>query len=554
MKKRLYLFLILFFIICSVFIYAQIKPSGNPPSPWWSPRPITAQGYINAICSSGTTSYQAWCSWLRSHPNDVPPSYYSTTSSTCTVNGGYCSTDSQCCSHTCTNGYCSPGQTNCGTCPSGTFCYGNVCSSCSSLYACLKNDGTRINCGPSRCETNTALTTCGTCSSGQTCSNGQCITQTLTPSVRIISPNGGEKWQIGSSYIIQWSTQNIPLDAKINLEIYEEGTDREFATAIYHGLTASVTSYNWLITTFPVPNKNYWVLIKIVGSNGLYLASDISDAPFSIITQQSQCKSNGSSCSSTGIACCNGNCCGGVCRSLKSAGEICELNCVCSSGLCYNGKCTATTNMMISGYVKTSNGNPINGVTIQAQYGCSGSGGSSTSPTSTTNSNGYYNITTSNWGTCNSAYLYVSKSGCTFTPNNVYVTGNVVIKNIRGDCSSQSGLNEDQLIFCEAANDGNNCDMLQSLGIVTKEQCCSNLNLCCSSSNIVSTTEFKVVFINAIRDYLAHPNSAKLNWNEIKDLALVYLSITSNTTQVDLSGIGNYSQERLIDIYNKAKN
>jgi len=52
------------------------KPSGDPPTVWWSPRPTTAQEYINAICGSGDSNYQAWCAWLGSRPQCVPSSRY----------------------------------------------------------------------------------------------------------------------------------------------------------------------------------------------------------------------------------------------------------------------------------------------------------------------------------------------------------------------------------------------------------------------------------------------------------------------------------------------
>ncbi len=75
-KKLLILFFAAFLLVVGVQVVFAAKPEGNPPSPWWSPRPETAQLYISAICGSGDPTYQAWCAWLTEHPEDVPASYY----------------------------------------------------------------------------------------------------------------------------------------------------------------------------------------------------------------------------------------------------------------------------------------------------------------------------------------------------------------------------------------------------------------------------------------------------------------------------------------------
>ncbi|MCX6711461.1 MAG: MopE-related protein [Candidatus Woesearchaeota archaeon] len=46
-----------------------------------------------------------------------------------------------------------------------------------------------------------------------------------------------------------------------------------------------------------------------------------------------------------------------------------------------------------------------------------------------------------------------------------------------------NSLSDIQLSACESADNNNNCNLLQDIGIVTQEQCCSDLNLCCSESN-----------------------------------------------------------------------
>jgi len=89
-KKILVFVFIAFLLLIGIqFVLAQTqtKPSGSPPSPWWSPSPSSAQSYISAICGSGDPIYQAWCSWLTAHPEDVPASYYPAPTVTYAISG-----------------------------------------------------------------------------------------------------------------------------------------------------------------------------------------------------------------------------------------------------------------------------------------------------------------------------------------------------------------------------------------------------------------------------------------------------------------------------------
>ena len=122
------------------------------------------------------------------------------------------------------------------------------------------------------------------------------------------------------------------------------------------------------------------------------------------------------------------------------------------------------------------------------------------------------------------------------------VTGGVV-------SNVSSGLSDVQVTACQSAADNNNCDRLSDLGVVTMDECCSGIGLCCSG---VPIDEFKSVLLDAIMLYFSNnPTSPPLSANELKDLITAFFSSTGDS--VDLSGIGSYSGERLVDIYAKAK-
>lgn len=249
----------------------------------------------------------------------------------------------------------------------------------------------------------------------------------------------------------------------------------------------------------------------------------------------------------------------------------------------------------IKGYVKDSQGGGIANVIVEA-VDAKSDGGCPVGPPAKnsfiTASNGSYSFTfPSISGLCDYVLVTASKSGCTFSPIEYRskFTGNDINKNFIGSCSSctpktladcrkeswvcgnmpdgcggyvncgrcmcangpceQNGLSEIQLIACETAHSNNTCDKLEGLGLVTSEECCSEINLCCS--NVISREDLKNVLISSLRDYFTNPDTARLNVAELKDLIIVYLSNSGNT--IDLSGTGYYSKEKLIDIYNNAK-
>jgi peptidyl-Asp metalloendopeptidase len=117
---------------------------------------------------------------------------------------------------------------------------------------------------------------------------------TPTASVRVGAPNGGESWPAGSTHSITWTSANLPAGAVVNVT-YSDGTARGFTTNRTAGgaiarVPASQGSYTW---TVPFDTGNSWrvklcvpapaSLVRGAAGGSSCLASDASDAPFSIV-------------------------------------------------------------------------------------------------------------------------------------------------------------------------------------------------------------------------------------------------------------------------------
>ncbi|MCX6789536.1 MAG: PKD domain-containing protein [Candidatus Gribaldobacteria bacterium] len=107
-----------------------------------------------------------------------------------------------------------------------------------------------------------------------------------TKSITIVSPNGGEKWEVGKTYEIQWKkTGVIATDSKINIDLVDYSLNN--TKAIAHGVSISdFNSYVWYINpSLFTTSLNSKVKITEVKSNGAYGISDESDSYFTIISQ-----------------------------------------------------------------------------------------------------------------------------------------------------------------------------------------------------------------------------------------------------------------------------
>lgn len=102
-----------------------------------------------------------------------------------------------------------------------------------------------------------------------------------SPSIKVLSPNGGESWMLGSTQTIRWiSAGNI---SQVTISLVP--IDPSIGTRLL-GTVANGGSFSWTIpncyqgnecsSNFQIPTGNY--KIQISGSG----ISDQSDAPFTI--------------------------------------------------------------------------------------------------------------------------------------------------------------------------------------------------------------------------------------------------------------------------------
>ncbi|MFN8005666.1 MAG: BACON domain-containing carbohydrate-binding protein [Terriglobia bacterium] len=99
-----------------------------------------------------------------------------------------------------------------------------------------------------------------------------------TPTLSVLSPNGGEIWLAGSSHNITWSTTGTVGSVKI-----EYSTDSGLTYSTIVATTANSGSYSWIIPT--TPSTTVKVRISDVGAT----VSDTSNANFTIITSGGGC-------------------------------------------------------------------------------------------------------------------------------------------------------------------------------------------------------------------------------------------------------------------------
>ena len=97
------------------------------------------------------------------------------------------------------------------------------------------------------------------------------------PEITVISPNGGEDWEIGSSNLITWSSANAGNYVKI--EMFLSGSFyATIAPSTYNG-----GYYNWSIPAGHDPSSSYKVKITDAGDSSTY---DYSDSYFTLSGDQ----------------------------------------------------------------------------------------------------------------------------------------------------------------------------------------------------------------------------------------------------------------------------
>lgn len=100
------------------------------------------------------------------------------------------------------------------------------------------------------------------------CEDGHCINK---PTITILSPNGGEKWQYGKTYTIEWKSEGIN-KVKIYLQNWEgvpiAGDDYK-SCVIADNVSASTGKYSWTIKDCPITTGDRFI-VRITDIRGLY--------------------------------------------------------------------------------------------------------------------------------------------------------------------------------------------------------------------------------------------------------------------------------------------
>lgn len=111
-----------------------------------------------------------------------------------------------------------------------------------------------------------------------------------SPSVVLLSPNGGETIEEGKTYTIKWETKNIPEADKISIHIRRipppslQPEGQEFDPVVFINLD-NTGSYDWRVSDM-YPEGNYVLEINSYASIPVQeVISDESDAAFRIEKQ-----------------------------------------------------------------------------------------------------------------------------------------------------------------------------------------------------------------------------------------------------------------------------
>ena len=113
-------------------------------------------------------------------------------------------------------------------------------------------------------------------------------------SIKVISPNGGEKWVQGNTYLIKWQVKGIR--ENLNIYLYREyGDNKRSLTLIAGGLSPEVTHYSWTIPSYQPTEGKYKISVRTESYGGMFSPhtegfEDESDGYFSIVAQEvSEC-------------------------------------------------------------------------------------------------------------------------------------------------------------------------------------------------------------------------------------------------------------------------
>lgn len=173
----------------------------------------------------------------------------------------------------------------------------------SVMYKCIKNQCTTdIDCPQPVCTTSTNTTTCAAALVNK-CVNGQCVLNTMTQSITVTSPNGGEIWAIGQNHNITWNTTGFSASDSVSISLYDSAISCAPGlagcwTTFPIATTTNTGSYSWDTNTYyGDPGPGYPLHLSQYGSTGAVYeikliitssansttASDSSDKYFSVV-------------------------------------------------------------------------------------------------------------------------------------------------------------------------------------------------------------------------------------------------------------------------------
>jgi len=96
--------------------------------------------------------------------------------------------------------------------------------------------------------------------------------------VTVLSPNGGEFWPLGSTQMINWTSQGLDGEVVITLVQANGMADYQIATQV----PISLGSFTWTVPDNILPGDGYRVHVMWLSNLTVYFG-DVSDGPFSIV-------------------------------------------------------------------------------------------------------------------------------------------------------------------------------------------------------------------------------------------------------------------------------
>ena len=128
-----------------------------------------------------------------------------------------------------------------------------------------------------------------------------------SPSITVLSPNGGEQWEAGKNYTVRWNSTGISQDASISLNLLNRTAKTNVGSWITM-VPQNTGSSDFVVPSNAEPGSSYEMLISVCSSiNGQDVCADErnqysgvedrSDNYFSIIAASTACTDSGKECS-----------------------------------------------------------------------------------------------------------------------------------------------------------------------------------------------------------------------------------------------------------------